>query len=341
MAIELQCPCGKRLRLSAGAEGSQGRCPACGRILDISTGAESAPSPVPSLVTADTSTALTDDPSGQTAERSAVTEATSRAGAEERLAREADELPVPTRPPYKLASPGQIGLAAFLGGPLGGFLLMGHNYANCGRRAACWATVGVGALVAAAAVGSGFALSDTHPGLNLCLALPLWVGTYITAKLLQQRTYAAHRERGGAQASGWAVLGFSVLGAGVTVGAAAAAVGLYEGRFRYKRLQVTAKEEIYYTRDVTDAEARTLGQLLQEAQIFDGASKKAVRLRKEGQEYVLDVVLLFGFDDPNAHQGFRTLAGKLSHAFGGKPVRVELCDRWLTPKKTLPAERKP
>jgi hypothetical protein len=337
MAIELQCPCGKRLRLSAGAEGSQGRCPACGRVLDIPAAEVSAPSAVPLPVAADTSTALTDDPSGPAPERTAVTEAVPESG----LAGETDELLVPARPSYKLASPGQVGLVAFLGGPLGGFLLMGRNYANCGRRAACWAMVAVGALVAAAVVGSGFVLPDMHLGLNLCLALFLWVSTYVTARVLQAPLFAAHRKQGGEQASGWAVLGFSVLGAGLTVGAAVGAAGLYEVGFGDNRLQVTAKEEIYYSRDVTEAEARTLGRLLQEAHFFNGGSEKTVQLRKDGQEYVLAIVLIFGFDDIQVHQEFRTLAGNVSHAFGGKPVRVELCDRWLTPKKTLPAERKP
>ena len=35
MPIELQCPCGKRLRMNEEAAGQQGKCPVCGAILDI------------------------------------------------------------------------------------------------------------------------------------------------------------------------------------------------------------------------------------------------------------------------------------------------------------------
>jgi hypothetical protein len=295
---------------------------------------------VPSLP-ADTATALTDDPSSRRADSTAVTEAASEPGVGDAPAGEAGELPLPDRPDYRLASPGQVGVAGFLGGPLGGFLLMGRNYAKCGRRAACWATVAAGVLVAAVPVGFGLLLPDVNPGLNLCFALPLWLGTYLTAKVLQGRTVEAHRKRGGREVSGWAVVGFALLGAVLTVGPVVGGVALYEVGFGDQELRVTDKEVIFYGRDVTEAEARTLGRVLREQGVFDGAGEKSVRLRKEGPDYVLSVVLLFGFDDPQVHQHFRALAGQVSRAFGGKSVLVELCDTWETPKKTLPPERVP
>jgi MFS family permease len=111
--------------------------------------------------------------------------------------------------------------------------------------------------------------------------------------------------------------------------------------FGDRRLQVTADEEIYYSRDITEAEARTLARVLQRQAFFNGAGKKSVRLRKDGQDYALSVVLLFGFDDPQVHQHFRALARQVSRAFGGKAIRVELCNMWMIPKKKLPAEREP
>jgi hypothetical protein len=290
---------------------------------------------------ADTSTALTNNPPDQRAERTAVTEAASEPGWGEAVPGQADEVPALTRPAYRLASPGQIGLAGFLGGPLGGFLLMGRNYAQCGRPAACWITVAVGVLVTTAAVGTAFVLPETNRGLNLCIGVPLWLGTYLTAKLLQEQTFQAHRKRGGDQASGWAVLGFTLLGVALTLGGAFGAGALHEIGFGDKRLQVTAVEEIYYSRDIPEAEARTLARVLQQQGFFDGVGEKSVRLHKDSQGYVLIVILRFGFNDPQVHQEFRALAGEVSRGFGGKPVRVELCDEWETPKKKLPAERKP
>ncbi len=341
MSVEVQCPCGKRLMVSTGAAGGQGRCPACGRVLDLPAPEQGAP---PALVPSrpvDTSVALTDDPAGRVAERTAMTEAAPGSEGGEGLAGKADEVRSLAPPEYRLASPGQVGLVGFLGGPLGAFLLMARNYARCGRRAACRATVAAGVLVTAVPVGFGLLLPDVNPGFNLCFAVPLWMGTYMTAKVLQERTFEDHRKRGGRQASGWAVVGFTVLGIALTLGPVMGAAALYEVEFGDQQLRVTDKEVIYYGRDVTEAEARTLGRVLRERGFFDGVGEKSVWLRKEGQDYVVSVALLFGFDDPHVSQQFRDLARQVSSELGGKPVRVELCDTWETPKKKLPPERGP
>jgi MFS family permease len=111
--------------------------------------------------------------------------------------------------------------------------------------------------------------------------------------------------------------------------------------FGDRRLQANTLEDVYYSRDITADEAYTLTQVLQRQGFFNGTGKKSVRLRKDGQDYVLSIVLLFGFDDPQVHQQFRALARQVSRAFVGKAIRVELCDRWMIPTKTLPAEREP
>jgi hypothetical protein len=64
-------------------------------------------------------------------------------------------------------------------------------------------------------------------------------------------------------------------------------------------------------------------------------------LHKDRDGYILIIILRYGFEDLQIQQFFRGVAGEVSHAFKGQPVRVELCDQWETPKKKLPAERKP
>jgi hypothetical protein len=284
---------------------------------------------------------LTDDLSGTPAARPIVTEIAADPQTAEALAGTADELPAPEPPAYRLASPGQVGGAGFLGGPLAGFLLMARNYAKLGRTTACWLTVGAGVLVTAIPVGYGLLAPDTHAGFNFCFALPLWLGTYMTAKALQQRAFQAHRKAGGEQVSGWVLVGFVVLGVVLTLGPAVGIAALYEAGFGDQELHVTDKEVVIYSRDVTEAEARTLGRVLQQQGLFNGAGEKNVRLHKDGQQYVLSVVPLPSVDDPLVHQQFAALARQVSGAFGGKPVRVDLCDMWGTPKKKLPAERGP
>jgi hypothetical protein len=289
----------------------------------------------------DPATALTPAPPRRPVEDTRVTGAVPDLGGEEWLARRPDEIPDLTRPTYRLASPRQVGLTAFLGGPLGGFLLMSLNYRRSGRSAAAWATVAAGVLVTVIGVGGGVMLPDRIHGLSFCVGIPLWIGTYLSAKYLQSATFDAHRTRGGPQASGWAVVGFTLLGIFLTLGGAFGAVYLFETGFGDRQLQVNAVEEVYYGLDVSEAEARTLVRVLQEQGFFDGAGEKSVRLHRDGPDYVLIIFLDSRFEDPDVHQMFRDLAGEFSQALGGRPVRVELCDTSERLRKTLTAWRTP
>jgi hypothetical protein len=281
---------------------------------------------------------LTDEPGRATTEQTAVTDVASEPVSDEAIVGQPSSFDEITRPAYKLASPGQVGLTAFLGGPLAGFLLMGRNYAKCGRVLACWVTISAGVLLTAAVVGSGFLLPDSNPLAGLCIAAPAWLATYLTARGLQKQMFDNHSKLGGEPASGGVIVGFMVLGIVLTLGGAVAAALVYETGFGDQRFRVTAREEIYYSRDISETEVRTVARVLQAQKLFDGAGEKSVRLHKVGADYVLSLILLFGFDDARLHQELRTLAREMSRALGGKPVRVELCDQWWTAKKKLPVE---
>src|SRR5437899_2337470 len=104
MPVEFQCACGKRLRANSDAAGSQGQCPACGRPLEIPP-IPSGPASESFVRGADTFKPLPRYPSPEPAEAAPEPEAsTDLVGAAELL---------PPPPPYRLASPGQIGLATF------------------------------------------------------------------------------------------------------------------------------------------------------------------------------------------------------------------------------------
>ena len=68
---------------------------------------------------------------------------------------------------------------------------------------------------------------------------------------------------------------------------------------------------------------------------------EGVRLEKDGQGYVLSIILLSGFNDPEVHEEFRALAREISHAFRAKSTRVDLCDTWWRPKTKLYGDRTP
>src|SRR5262245_49135792 len=110
MPIDLTCCCGKLLRIADEFAGRQGQCPVCGRVLAIP--APDVAIPGAALPPGEAAQAVTAIP-GQAAAEPAPPE-----HGETPLPRYPGDLwpdaPDATRPPYKLYSPGVVGLSAFL-----------------------------------------------------------------------------------------------------------------------------------------------------------------------------------------------------------------------------------
>jgi hypothetical protein len=247
-------------------------------------------------------------------------------------------LPDVERPPYRLSSTGDVFLTTFLLGPLAGLTVIAWNYLVLRRRLACALTlvVGFGAALGAAATlaedGEGpWAGPAVLIGLGGLAILPL------ISRLLQGRAYDEHLDRGGEKASGWKALGLGLCGIvaffGLIFALALAELVVTGDRI----LSVTAGEEIYYGRDVSEAEARGLGEVLREAGLFNGRGHKTVRLtRSDGRPRVW-VVLTERHHDPVAAVQFDRLRRQVSQrVFSGGPVEMVLCDENLNVKKTLP-----
>jgi hypothetical protein len=250
-----------------------------------------------------------------------------------------DEPAPPPAPDYTLASPGQVGLATFLGGPMAGWLLIARNYRKLGHRAAWCVALAVGVLTTAAAVTVLLLFDDLIGRAKLLPSIVMLAITYGCAQTLQGATVQEHLDQGGKNASGWVVLGSVVLGIVLLLGPLVGGFILYEVALGDQTLGFSAKEDILHGRNVPVEEARALGLVLQGQGFFDGVNEKTVVLHKEGDEYVIMFVLRSGFQDASMHEFFQTLARRISEAFDGKPVRVELCDTELTVKKKLPAVR--
>ena len=177
MAIDLTCSCAKRLKVSDEYAGQQGQCPACGRVLDIPAPHSDWPGMAVSLLPARTES---------------VTPELGPTSIPEPVATDFAETPLPiaprpaerplvlfpevSRPAYRLFSPGQIGLVAFLFGPGGGLLPLGINYYRLGKAAATWMTVGVGLVIVAGFFALGISVPESFPFIcvGFVLFLILW-----------------------------------------------------------------------------------------------------------------------------------------------------------------------
>ena len=91
--------------------------------------------------------------------------------------------------------------------------------------------------------------------------------------------------------------------------------------------------DLFYTDNVTESEAKKLGDYLVKEEFFDG-KPKSVQLDKSGATYQFRMVVLpEKQNDEQTVQIMKTFAREISGAvFGGAPTEVHICDNNL---KTL------
>jgi hypothetical protein len=95
--------------------------------------------------------------------------------------------------------------------------------------------------------------------------------------------------------------------------------------------------ELYYTSQVTEADAKKLGEYLVKEKFFDG-TKKTVQLNKNKGTYEFRMVVIKdGEKAPNTVETFTSVSKELSeNVFNGGKVVVHLCDDHLKTLRVIP-----
>jgi hypothetical protein len=340
MAIEVTCACGKRLRVAEEHAGQQGACPVCGRLFTLPA-PEDATVARRSISPAEEMRALAEavgppEPGAPTAEE--IIDNAQPTGAGVTLWEEIGRQVPLARPTYRLYSPGGVALATFLGGPLGGFLVLALNYRALHKRRAFWLTAGSALLICS--LLCILLLRLPREGPNLCVGVVCLMVMYVMARALQGENFDYHVRTGGRQVSNWKAAGLGVLGAVLFIGLILLCSFTFDaarGKGWWRRVEFGRGHEVYYVRGATEAEARALGQFLQGAGYFDSRRAVTVQLAREGEAFVVSfVVRENAWNNPQVITWAGDFASKLSEeVFGGKPVKIQLCDEDLSPHRTV------
>jgi hypothetical protein len=318
MAIDLTCPCGRKLRVGEEHAGKQGRCPVCERVLAIPQPGSAAGPPPPAAVLRLRPVELPPPAAPPDVSRAA-----------------AAPFAESTRPRGVLYPPEAVAVATFLGSLLAGFVVLTINYGRLKKPLAA----GLCALcgLAGGAASLGVLLSGSWTPLVVCwLHLGSTLGMYVLARTLQGARYAEHLRRGGARAPAGRAIGLGLLHAFLLM--AVAVIGPPLVGYRAGGTVVFhGVEEVRFTRDVTRAEARRVGILLQEMGLFDGTGRKTVRLEREDRAYVVTVVIPdLSWDDVEVLTQMVELRERLAGwAFPGHRVLVRLVDKTGSRRRTL------
>ena len=237
--------------------------------------------------------------------------------------------PPGSKPTYKLLNPTCVGVAAFIGSILAGGVAMALNYRRLGRSKEAWIALLGGAVGLVVLWQIGSKLDGTvTTGLGAVIAF----GMQALAKSLQGADIEAHVAANGAVSSG----GFGVL-LGLPFLAAIIAYAVY-GPSPWGASVSFGKETVYYADGATEADARTLGEGLIAFGLFDKKSEKDVQLRRDGDTFVLRIVIIReawkNRDQTIELMDYLTEYLSAGH-FKGAAVRTELCDSRFETKHTI------
>ena len=241
--------------------------------------------------------------------------------------------PTSPAPTYKLYSPGQICLAALLGSPLGGAVLLYKDFKRLGEATRARNALLAGFGITAALMALAWVLPDAAgrplPGI---FAVAYWQ----LAKGQIGPRFQAHQAARGAKESGWAAAGVGLL---VMVGvlAAIAPIVLFTSAGEDPHVEFPGDQVVHFEQGATEADARQLGEALRELGFFNGKSGKDVYLEKVADGLAVSFILSDGaWDKPEIVAGFTAVREALeAGAFKGRHLTVRLCDDWQKTRKTI------
>lgn len=249
------------------------------------------------------------------------------------------------RPLFTMHPLRSVVCAALFGGLASSAIVLGINYSRMGRGAAAFRVIVIGIIVMLATlVVMEFYFSDAS--VLLFSFLQLWL-VYFIGNALQGKEIREHIKQGGPVASAWAGAGIGFLGMivlFVVVFVVAVVIdiaygidppgfaGTQENHIRF------GKDDIYYSGDATEAEARKLAKVLEEEQLFglDGAT---VRLNKSNGRYTLTFFYSEGaWDDPILITYFKEFGRRLTKSHFPAPLTINLCDLENNVQRTITAQ---
>ncbi|MGE0551032.1 MAG: hypothetical protein AB7R00_28485 [Kofleriaceae bacterium] len=240
-------------------------------------------------------------------------------------------------PTYKLHSPGQVGLATFFGGPLGGAWLIARNAKRLGQAGRTWQLV-VGALVATAAL-AGLSVVGV-PGILLAIS-----GVFAAkqvARVIHGEAFEDHLRRGGRQSSSWVAFGLGIASLAITLAVATAGFAAILVVAQPPSIDMPNDSNVVYERGATKADAQRLGNTLEAMGYFASRPATVTVQRVNGRIAVGFVMLDSALDDEDMRFHVHKMAAQLSQqAFSGAAIDVWMIDEMLDPHHKLRWEDRP
>jgi hypothetical protein len=241
-------------------------------------------------------------------------------------------------PAYRMYDSSSIALAAFLGSPLAGTVLMASNYRKLNQGSNSMLALVLGAAASASLIWMG--LKTT---LNPAIAsVVLFVVTWIAAKQLQDQAVKTHVAWGGQLFSKWRAFGVAVA-TSLVLGCATIGYLYYTGQWQTFAAQyglgqntvtIGTKDQVIYSGTATQNEATALGNALKSAGYFQDRGVTVV-LNKGTSGTTIGYVVQDGYwNNAGALAQFAEVTRGVASTVGGLPIQVQMLNNTQTVEKS-------
>lgn len=202
------------------------------------------------------------------------------------------------------------------------------NYGRCGNKKKGWT------CLAATIVGfiAAFTLAIMIPK-NIAKALffgaNIALGAYFTNT--QQKLYIEHIQNGGKKASYFLPITICVIITGLLIALIIYCDFLPSNSIKYN------KNELYYTDNVTNSEAKKVGDYLKSEDFFDNTSQVSAKIDKQNNIYILSIMINSNYVN---NKKLITYMNLLSNALSkdvldNTKVRINLCNNRFKVLKSI------
>jgi hypothetical protein len=214
--------------------------------------------------------------------------------------------------------------AAFWGSPIAAGIVMAINYSRMGRTTAARVMVLAAIAATVALVGLVFAIPEDVHIPTAAFLVPQLLAVYAIANALQGDRIRSHAAQGGTVASAWPSVGIGLLCLPFVLGAIFGTALLLEPSFG--TVIDFGNDEICYSAEATEEDARKLARVLQEIEFF-GSGGASVRLECRSAQYTVSFVLVEdAWKDPEIVDAFRDIGRTLAASGFRTPLTVQWCD---------------
>ena len=223
--------------------------------------------------------------------------------------------------------------AAFWGSLIAAGIVMAINYSRMGSKTAARITVVIAVIATIALFAVIFAIPEDINIPNVVFLVPQLVAVYAIANGLQGDQVRQHAARRGTVASAWPSVGIGFLCLPLVLGAVFGVAFLLEPSFG--TVVNFGNDEVYYSGDATEDDARKLAGVLQNIEFF-GAGGASVRLEFASRQYTVSFVLVDNaWEDTETVEAFREIGQSLADSAFSPPLKIQLCDEYFTAKESL------